>query len=59
MSDNNINEKITNSEKGLDKALASEANSNLASQKSLLSISRTPYEFKEEPIQLVISSEDI
>ena len=59
MSDNNANEIITNSEKGLEKVLSLETNSNLASQKSLLSISRTPYEFKDEPIQLVISSEDI
>ena len=57
MTEKNTNEINTNSENSLGKIL--ESNSNLASEKNLLSINRTPYEFKEEPIQLVISSEDI
>ena len=57
MTEKNTNEINTNSENSLGKIL--ESNSNLASEKNLISINRTPYEFKEEPIQLVISSEDI
>ena len=57
MSDNMINQISQNSENTLSKLLTAEVDSNLASEKNLISINRTLYEFKEEPIQLVISSE--
>ena len=57
MTENKINEINTYSETTLSKILTSEVNSNLASEKNLISIKRIPYEFKEEPIQLVISSD--
>ena len=59
MSDNMINQISQNSENTLSKLLTDEVDSNLASEKNLISINRTLYEFKEEPIQLVISSEGI
>ena len=37
----------------------SESSSNLASQKSLIAIERIHYEFKDEPIQLVISTDGV
>ena len=52
-----INQISQNSENTLSKLLTAEVDSNLASEKNLISINRTLYEFKEEPIQLVISSE--
>jgi hypothetical protein len=55
----NINEIKNNSENNYNKIQTTEPNSNLASEKNLISVNRTPYEFKEEPIQLVISSDGI
>ena len=54
----NTNENKNNFEKNINRIIT-ETNSNLASEKSLISVNRTPYEFKEEPIQLVISSDGI
>ena len=59
MTENNINEEIAISEKSLTKILTAEVNSNIASEKNLIEINRSPYEFKEEPIQLVISSDGV
>ena len=55
---NNINEINKNSDNSLNIITNKEINSNLTSEKSLISISNTPYEFKDEPIQLVLVSED-
>ena len=48
-----------NTEKSYNRILTTETNSNLASEKSLIAVNHTPYEFKDEPIQLVISSDGI
>ena len=48
-----------NIEKSYNRILTTETNSNLASEKSLIAVNHTPYEFKDEPIQLVISSDGI
>ena len=48
-----------NTEKSYNRILTTEINSNLASEKSLIAVNHTPYEFKDEPIQLVISSDGI
>ena len=48
MTEKNTNEINTNSENSLGTIL--ESNSSLASEKNLISINRTLYEFKEEPI---------
>ena len=57
MTENNINEVNQNSENNLTKNITAEISSNVASEKNLISINHSPYEFKEEPIQLVISSD--
>ena len=59
MTENNINEEKAISEKTLTKILTEEVNSNIASEKNLIEVNRSPYEFKEEPIQLVISSDGV
>ena len=59
MTENNINEEKAISEKTLTKILTEEVNSNIASEKKLTEVNRSPDEFKEESIQLVINSDGV
>ena len=54
-----INETKKSEDKISNKTNNSETSSNLASQKSLIAIDHIHYEFKDEPIQLVISTDGI
>ena len=53
----NQNEIISNSENSLINLSYKDISSNLASDKNLIAINNTPYEFKDEPIQVVLVSE--
>ena len=57
--ENKLNEKKNLRDKNLYKTINFETSSNLASEKNLIAIERTQYEFKDEPVQLVISSDGI
>jgi len=53
----NQNEIISNSTNSLINLSSKDISSNLTSEKNLISINSTPYEFKDEPIQVVLVSE--